>query len=608
MWYNTSGGCNMSLFQTSKPKSAAKLMMPSSDNLKKIIIDTLNHMSEMAGITLGPGGRTVIIDRPELNMKPIITKDGVTVIKNLGYDNPVQQLILEAARDAAIRTGNEAGDGTTTSTILSSAICESTSNVVKQNPKLSPQRIVREMQKIVPIILDKINEYKIDITGDNYDETLLKVASLSANGDNELAATIIEGLSLVGDEGDMTIVEVNSGGPSRNEVKRINGYTVDRGYEESTRGLSTGFLNDKSGTMVVLNSPVFILFDGVINDMNQIFDALQKLNGAMDNAKVQDRNVVIVSHGFSDMALGDLHTNWNHPKASMKVFPLVTPEKAIMNWRTNFLYDLQAYTGTTVFNPVDKPVVDMNPDALIASSRVKQFECSRFKAMVFAQEDTDAIQIRVDELKEQRNNPESDYELNDLNVRIGKLTSGIVRLSIFGPSAGETREKRDRAEDAWMAIKGAIKLGAVPGGGYVLVRLAAHLQATASLIHTPSARRYAIEILGEAFIKPVRLLYKNYGYNDLDIDRHIGEMLRLDDQTFDISEEKWVPKFDLLDSMPAVSEAIRNSISIASMLGTLGGIVAFKRDYQTDKDEERLVRQFESAIGERGSLSDQLEQ
>jgi chaperonin GroEL len=592
----------MSLFQVNKPKSAAKVMVPSNNKLSQTTIDTLDHMASMAGVTLGPGGRQVLIERSEMNMKPIVTKDGVTVIKSLGYDNPTQQLILEAARDAAIRTGNEAGDGTTTATVLSAAICRTTAVAVKHHPKLSPQRIVREMQRIVPTLMSRVEECRILIDADNYDATLLKVASLSANGDDAMAQKILEGLDLVGEEGDMTIIE-RDGNP-RYEVEKINGYTLERGYEESCRTFAQGFINDKSGTMVVLEEPIFLMYDGVVNDFGQVFEACQKLYAAMVTANRPHKNVVLIAHGFSDMALADFHMNWNFEKSVMKIFPLASPEKAIMNWRTAILHDLQAYTGTPLFNPVDRPIVDLVPEALMKSCRVKRFECSRFKAMIFAQEDADAIQIRVDELKEAKKTPESDYELNDLNVRIGKLTSGIVRFNIFGNSAAETREKRDRAEDAWMAIKGAIKSGAVPGGGYVLVRLAAFLQANVGFLpHGP--RRIAAQVLGDAFLEPVRLLYYNYGYNQEDTEFQITELLRRDTETFDISEEKWVPKLDLLDSMPAVSEAIRNSISIASLLGTLGGIVAFKRDYESDKEEEKYVRQFEAAIGERGSVQRQ---
>lgn len=590
----------MGLFQVNKPKSAAKIMVPTSTKLEDQILQTLEHIANMVGATLGPGGRQLLLERPEMNMRPIITKDGVTVVKHLGYESAVQQLILEAARDAALRTANEAGDGTTTATILSSSIANEVSKMVKANPRLSPQSIVRELQALVPALINQIAKYTLKVNEDNYDDVLLKVATLSANGDTVLAKAVLDAFNVVGEEGNMTIVEVQ--GSSGYKIEKINGYTIDRGYEESCRNFSNGFINDKSGTMVVLNNPVFILFDGIINDFGQIFSPMSALAQAFAEAKRQDKGIVLVAHGFSESFLGDMYVNWNEARSTAKIFPMLTPELAIMNWRTQFLYDLQAYTGSPVFNPIDRPLTNLVPDTLMKNNRVRYFECSRFRASVIADEDKEAIQLRVDELKEQLKKPESEYELNDLNVRIGKLTSGIARLNISAPVSGDSREKRDRAEDAWMAIRGAIKHGCCPGGGYALVRLSADLLISADSIKK-GPRKFAMQILSEAFLQPVRVLYDNYGYKADAIEKQLAKLLSNEDQTFDIPHEAWVDKYEILDSVPAVVEAIRNSISIASLLGTLGGIVAFKREQSSDKEEEKFVRNFETAIGQRGSTA-----
>ena len=583
----------MGLFQSSKPKSAGKIMLSSKDQLNTLVLETLTHMASMAGSTLGPGGRQVLIERPEMGMKPIITKDGVTVIKNLGYADSVKQLILESARDAALRTASEAGDGTTTATILSSAIADYTYEASKNNPKMSPQRIVRELQNMVPYIKEKIKTFSIFADSDNYTEVLKSVAALSANSDSELADSVIEAFDTVGEEGNLTIVEAT--GPSKYEVERISGYTVDQGYEESLKKFSTGFINDSSGTLVGMENPVVLLYDGIINDTMQVFDALQKLHDYWEVTNHNFRNVLLVAHGFSDQVLGDMHQNWAHP-STINVLPLLTPQTAIKNWRTQFLYDLQSYTGSPVFNPLSKPIIDLNPEKLTKDSLVKNVECSRFRTSIISQEDPVLIEGRVNELKEQLKNPESGYEENDLVVRIGKLTSGIARLYVYGPSQGETREKRDRAEDAWMAIRGAIKYGACPGGGYVLVRLAADmLIAAESMVEGP--RKVAATILSLALLRPIEFLYRNYGYTDDEIDVMRGELLKNEDTTFDVSEQKWVPKVELLDSVPAVTEAIENSISIASLLGTLGGIVSFDRDSEADRREQVLDRDFTRAIG-----------
>jgi chaperonin GroEL len=582
------------LFQVSKPKSAAKIMLAPGPELDRKVLETLSHIAKMVGTTLGPGGKQVLLERPEMNMKPIMTKDGVTVIKHLGYEDATRQLILETVRDAAIRTAAEAGDGTTTAVILSDSIACAAAESVRNNNKISPQKIVREMQGLVPLILQKIDQYKLHVNND--ENILLKVATLSANGDKELANTIIEAFNAVGDEGNITIVELP--GPSRYEVKRIHGYTVERGYEESTKALSNGFINDKTGSMVVLDNPIFILFDGIITDVSQILDPLNRLGQFFVESKRHDRGVVLVAHSFSDQILGDFHVNWNASDSTVKVYPLVSPQKAIMNWRTNFLYDLQAYTGCPVFNPIEKPLAHLNPSELATSNKVTYFECNRFRSSVVAKEDFASIELRVEELRQQRLNPESEYEKNDLDVRIGQLTSGIARLNIYGPSQGETREKRDRAEDAWMSIRGAIRHGAIPGGGYALVRLAADFMVLGTQTQN-LPQRLAVNILAEALLKPVKVLYTNYGYNKEETDKQLTDLLRRDQETFDISEQKWAPKDAILDSVPAVAEAIQNSISIASLLGTVGGIVAFKRDHESDKAEEKFIRNFETSIGER---------
>lgn len=580
-------------FQVNKPKSAGKEMIGPSDRLNQKLISTLATIADMVGATLGPGGRQVLIERPEIGMKPIITKDGVTVMKHLGFSDATQQLILEAARDAAIRTASEAGDGTTTASILSWSIADQTQKLVKSNPKVSPQRIIREMTALVPFIEQKIKDYSI-VAEDR--ETLLKVAELSANGDTELANAVLDALEVVGDEGNITIVE--NTGSTGYEIQKINGYTVEQGHEVSCRNLANGFINDKTGTKTVLESPIVILFDGVLNDFYQILAGLNNLDNYFNSKGIGQSNILFVAHGFSDAALGDFYTNFTHASTKMKIVPLLTQDSMIRNSRTQQLYDLQAYVGTPVFNPIDKNINECDWEKIIPRNRATFIEVDRFKTTIIAVEDLEAINIRVEELQARLKAPESEYEIHELKTRIGKLNAGIARLQISAPTVGETREKRDRAEDAWMAIKGAIKHGACPGGGYVLVRLASDLS-DLDIDGAAETKRIACNILSEAFLQPIKCLYFNYGYLIDEIENQIALMVFKENECFDIPANKWVPKIELLDSAPAVTEAIKNSISIASLLGSLGGIVAFQRDVQSDKKEEEMVRKFEADSGMR---------
>jgi chaperonin GroEL len=293
--------------------------------------------------------------------------------------------------------------------------------------------------------------------------------------------------------------------------------------------------------------------------------------------------------------LGDLKVNWDHPKSTVKVVPLLSPPSILDNGRKQFLLDLQAYTGAPVFDPISKPLTELNPITLMAGNRATYFECTRFRSSVVVNEDEALIDARVEELKHQLKKPESQYEENELNVRIGKLTSGIARLTISAPSSGESREKRDRAEDAWMAIRAAIKHGAVPGGGFTLVKASADMVAL-SLNCQDESTKIALDILADALVKPVEVLYGNYGYSPEDTHKMVLALFKAEEQTFDIAQQQWVNKNDLLDSLPAVTEAIRSSISVAGLLATVGGIIAFSRNAEADAEEQKYARRFEEAI------------
>jgi len=584
----------LSIFHTAKPKSASKQIISNRKDLAKVVVETLNNIAEIVGATLGPGGRQVLIENPQINYDPIITKDGVTVIKHLGYHDPVKQLILESSRAGALRTAIEAGDGTTSCTILSAAICKLTHDVVQSNPKLSPQLLVRSMQKLVPVIKQLVKDkYTIQVDLEDYETFLFQVAKLSANADEDLATKIVESFDLVGEEGNLTIVETT--GPTEIKIERINGYTIDRGYEETLKKFSSGFINDKTGTIIGLENPVVVLYDGVINDVMLVWDALSKLAEHFETAKTPHKNVLLIAHGFSDVFLADMHANWNHPNTP-KILPLMTPESPIPGWKTQFLLDLQAYTGAPVFNVMDKPLSGMDINAIVRDNLVTAVEMNRYRTSIISKEDPLLLEYRVDQLKELLKSPESQYEQNDLNVRIGKLTSGIARMYICGPSVGETRERRDRADDAWMAIRGAIKDGACPGGGYVLVKLADDLTNIA-LESTNFADCHAASVLAAAFMRPVRKLFDNFGHTTEEENEIIAK-IKSGNQPYDIYKEAFVSPLLLLDSSSAVTQAIENSISISSLLGTLGGIVSFNRDHEADEQERSFARGFNNAIGD----------
>ena len=249
-----------------KVQNVGKIVVPPGDRLQEIVLKTSKKISAIVGATLGPGGRSVILERQENGMSPIVTKDGVSVFKSLGFQDPIQQLILEAQRDAATKTAEIAGDGTTTATILSSAIIDNMASFLKVNPKISPQKVIREIGDLFktvirPLIEQEAIKVQYGIKEDNI--FLHAVACVSANGDGDLADAVMNCFELVGDAGNVTISEVN--GRSEYVVETIEGMPVTSGFEDSCGRFFSVFLNDKNNNRILLENTLFVLYHGKLD-------------------------------------------------------------------------------------------------------------------------------------------------------------------------------------------------------------------------------------------------------------------------------------------------------------------------------------------------------
>jgi chaperonin GroEL len=583
--------------QYQKIKSVAKQVEVKSPALTKKILSTMKTVSDLVGATLGPGGSPVLIERQELNMPPMVTKDGVTVFRSIGLDGAVEQILMEAARDASVRTANEAGDGTTTATVLAEAIVRKTSEYCSLNPRVSPQKVVRRLEsafkkQIEPLI--GTLSLKVDFSTDEGREYLRSVAKVSANGDTELADAVIECFDLVGDGGNVTILEVS--GPSHYEVERIEGYPIGIGYDDSCLRYWPMFITDQGTQKAVLEDPYFILYHGKLNDIQTAVLFLERIGQTLNDvaeghlpAESARKNIVLVATGFSDNVLATLATNFQSPH-SINVLPLLVPPSPVHNGQLGFIEDLAAITGAAIFDPITKPLDSGTIENL--GPGVESLEMGRFRSTVIGHVNEDLILERVSKLEQQLSEG-SILENTLIHERIGKLTGGIAKLKVVGASNGELREKRDRAEDAVCAVRGAIKHGVLPGGGWTLIKLVDELEKLDDPILDG--------VLRPALMEPVFKLLKNCGVDDEEglliikkIVEHIKDQDNCEGMVYDALEQKFVGAYTggVLDSTPAVLEAIRNSISIASLLGTLGGAVVFRRDDELERTEARETADF----------------
>lgn len=563
--------------QYSKVKSVAKQVTTKGPRLENTILSTMKTISDIVGGTLGPGGKPVLIERQEFNLPAMVTKDGVTVFRALGFEDSTAHVVMEAARDASVRTANEAGDGTTTATILAEAIVRKTSEFCKANPGVSPHKVVQKLEstfknKIEPFV----KQNAILCTPENRESLLRAVATISANGDEALADAVMECYEVVGDEGNVTILEVS--GPSSYEVEKIDGFSVSSGYEDSCAKYYQKFINDPGTQRCVLENPGFVVYHGRVTDIQTCVMLMEKIGMAWQQDGF-NHNIVLVATGFSESVLGQLALNFAEP-ATINVFPLLAPQFPVQNGQLEFLEDVAAITGAAVLDPMSNPMEDAELDHIGLGCR--QFECGRFRSTIIGFSDEELIQERVDILNKRLEKPESDLEKRLIQERIGKITGGIAKLKVVGASNGELREKRDRAEDAVCAVRGAIKHGCLPGGCWTLLQLIVELAKENDKILN--------EVLCPALMQPFKVLVDNVGaYDEFNEILENLSILGATDKyvVFDALNGKPVNAIEagILDSVPAVLEAIRNSLSIATLLGTLGGVCVFKRDPILERQE-----------------------
>lgn len=572
-----------------KPKDVAKIVLPKGPTLTKKVLSVMDQVAGIVGSTLGPGGSTVLIERQEVNMPSILTKDGVTVFRSLSMEDPVQHEVMAAARDAAVRTADSAGDGTTTATILANAIVQRTHDYLAKNPTARPQGIVRELEKAFGTIISPALEkasVPVNIATEEGRKIAHAVAKVSANGDEPLADSVLEAFDVVGDDGNVTLVEAS--GPSSYAVEPIAGYPVASGYEDSADRFMTVFINDHANQRVYMEKPYFLLYYGRLTDPNQIIPFLEAVGSEWEESgRSEYGNIVLAATGFSDSVLGLLASNWSLLQ-TINVYPLMIPLTIESEGTMKILQDLSAYTGASLFSPGIYPL-DLGSVADLGKP-MEYFEARRTRSTIVGEGDPERIMARAEELRVQAENAVSILDKSYIEERIGKLTGGIAKLIIYGSSAGEVREKRDRAEDAIMAVRGAIKHGVLPAGGRGLLAARKALLDAYAGEHAPIIE----EILLPALMAPLVRLLSNVGLNEEEVKEVILKLQEDEDVLYDVWSGTYVSVSDayLYDSLPAVREAIRNSLSIASLLGTLGGVVAFKRDRQVELEEALANLEF----------------
>lgn len=571
-----------------KAKTSAKMFISDQQRLQDIVLKTMNRISEIVGATYGPGGRNILIESDIPGIPNTNTKDGVTVFQALGASNSYEHLIIEQARDSAKRTATEAGDGTTTATILSAAIINYLYEFCNENPKFSPQKVARDVASVVrKKLVPMIRESSIPISTENI-ELLRLVAKVSANGDDDMADAVMKAFEELGygENAHVTIKQVS--GPYGYEVGLIEGFPIPIGYEESIGKFHPAFVNDPGNQRCILQNPKFLLFDGQIGDLISLQNITDQVGQKYNDGDADYKNLVIFAHGYSDSVINALAYNFQDP-ATINVVPMVTPKAPFINAQTHFMHDLAAFTGAKVFG-----MKDSLAKATIADlgSGMTTFEAYRFRSTIVGDPDPVNIEVRADELAQQKKVAESKEEGIWLEERLGKLTSGIAKLTIYGGSNGELKEAHDRCEDAVCAVRAAISKGALPGGCRILLNLFDYV------VSSKDVPNHVKNVLAPSLMVPITRLLNNAGVNDEESQQIIEKLLADKNLVYDVENQKFgtAEELGVFDSLPAVEEALKNATSIATVMGTLGGLIAYPRDEVFERQEAAADAEMQRII------------
>ena len=445
---------------------------------------------------------------------------------------------------------------------------------LKENPKLSPQAAIRQIDTYFRnTCLPYIAAQSTKVTEKNYEELLLKVAKISTNGDEALSKSVIKAFNMVGDSGHITLAE-ESGAPGF-DISKTSGYPVNKGYEESCGIFANEFINDQDNGRVYLEKPKFILVDGNVLDLaglGKLFELIEQQH--LSNHPDTSTNYVIFAHSFNKQVVAQLAQSFK--KSLFKIVPCLTPVDALANSRYDFLLDIAAFSNGKIFNSLNTPLSQALPTDLGASADA--FEMNRFRSVIHGNGQEKTLTKRLESLNVRKNSAAtSAYERAILNERVGRLSGGIAKLTIRHVSDSQIREIKDRAEDAICAIRGAAKYGVVPGGCRMLLNL--------TLIAYQSESKLIRDVLGKSFSAPINVLLSNCGLNDSEKRNVLDTLVNDQNIVYDALNSQFGDAYDmgLLDSVPAVTEAMRSAIAIAGLLGTLGGIVVYARDSELER-------------------------
>lgn len=521
-----------------------KFTTAAREELKKGV----DALADAVKVTLGPKGRNVIVDKKF--GAPHITKDGVSVAREIELEDPFQNMGAQLVKEVASKTGDDAGDGTTTATVLAQSII----NVGLKNVTAgaNPMDLKRGIDKAVAAVVERIKGMAEEVDDDF--KKIEDVARVSANNDETIGRLIAEAMKKVTKEGVITVDEAKG---TETTIEVVEGMQFDRGY------ISPYFVTDGEKMECVMDSPFILLHDKKISNLKDILPVLEQ-------TAQSGRPLLIIAEDVDQDALAALVVN--RLRGSLKICAVKAP--GFGDRRKEMLEDIAILTGGTVIS-ADKGMQLANATMQDLGTANKVTVSKENSTIVNRDGNKEAIAMRVAQIKAQIAQTTSDYDREKLQERLAKLAGGVAVLHIGAPSEVEMKEKKDRVDDALSATRAAIAEGIVPGGGVAYIRA---LSALEGLKGENDDETTGIEIVRRAIEEPLRQICYNAGVEGAVVVQKVREGEGDFGYNARTNEYEHLLAAGVIDPAKVSRVALENAASIAGMFLTTECVIADKKE------------------------------
>jgi len=532
---------------------------------QRAILRGVEKLSNAVKVTLGPAGRNVVLEKKFGS--PTITKDGVTVAKEIELEDPFENVGAQLVKEVASKTSDVAGDGTTTATVLAEAIYREGVKMVTAgaNPTEVRRGIELAVERVVNY-LKKISK-KVETT-----KEIEQVATISANNDNEIGKKIAEAMEKVGRDG---VITVEEGKGIETYVEVVNGYQFDRGY------ISPYFVTDAEKMEVVLENPYILITDRKISSVREILPVLEKI--------VQTgKPLLIIAEEVEGEALATLVVN--KLRGTLQVAAVKAPGYG--DRRKEMLRDIAILTGGIV----------ISEETGMKFENVRLDDLGKAKKIVVDKENTtiiegygrkEDIEARIKQIKKQIEETKSDYDREKLQERLAKLSGGVAVIYAGASTETEMKEKKARIEDALHATKAAVEEGIVPGGGTAYIRAIEELEKLEAELE--GDKKIGVKIVKKALEEPLKQIAYNAGYEGSLV---VEEVKRRGKEHINIGFNALTGEYvdmlsaGIIDPTKVERVALQNAASISGLLLTTEAIVVEKKEKEKEKVSPSIPEEY----------------